>query len=70
VIPRIASENSVDSWDFPATPLASPPRKCLSGDYFNTTIDMEKLNVSFPPSEAEGMPTVFGFPQRGDWDIF
>jgi serine/threonine-protein kinase OSR1/STK39 len=49
VVPHITSENSVDSWDFPATPLASPLKKCLSGDYFTTTIDMD---VSFL-SEAE-----------------
>ena len=51
VVPRITSDNSVASWDFPTTPLASPHRKCFSEEYF-PTIDRENLTVSFLSSEA------------------
>ena len=52
MVPRITSDNSVASWDFPTTPLATPHRKCLLEEYF-PTIDRENLTVSFLSSEAE-----------------
>ena len=55
MVRRITSANSVESWDFPTTPLASTHRRCFSEELFTT--NDKNSNTSPLSSEAEVSPS-------------